>query len=49
MKNTDKIYLVVQNDINELYEYIVYVYDNRIQDIELLGLVIYDMCHNKLM
>ena len=35
--------------MNEIFEYIEYVYDNRRQDIELLELIICDMRHNMLM
>lgn len=49
MKSTYKKYLVVQNDMTEIYGCIEHVYDNRIQDIEVLGITVYDMRHNKLM
>lgn len=48
-QNTHRRYVVARSDMNEIYEHIEHVYDSRIQDIEGLGIITYDMCHNKLM
>jgi hypothetical protein len=37
-----------QNDIVAIFVYIEYVYDNCIQDIEVLVIVVCDICYNKL-
>jgi hypothetical protein len=46
-KSTDKN-LLGQHDIYVIYVYIEYVYENHIQDILVLVIRFYDICHNKL-
>ena len=49
IKSTEKRYLEIRNDINEIYECIEHVCDDRIQDNGVLEITIYDMRHNMLM
>lgn len=44
--STERIYLVARNDMSEIYECIVYEYDNRTRDIEDLERLACGMCHS---